>query len=90
MATKIRQKNVLNLGANRDVPQSDWKAVAQRVEAIQHGQIACFEYPKHVESAAQSIVNRLRARDLNGDKLGTGSVVTVDLDTMNLNSAVGV
>ena len=80
--TKFRQKTVLNLGANWDVPQSDWKAVAQRVEAIQHGQISCFEYPKHVESAAQSVVNRLRARDLNGDKLGTGSVVTVDLDTM--------
>ena len=80
--TKFRQKTVLNLGANWDVPQSDWKAVAQRVEAIQHGQISCFEYPKHVKSAAQSVVNRLRARDLNGDKLGTGSVVTVDLDTM--------
>ena len=82
VGTKIRQKTVLNLGANGDVPQSDWKAVAQRVEAIQQGQISCFEFPKHVESAAQSIVNRLRARDLNGDKLATGSVVTVDLDTM--------
>ena len=80
--TKTRQKTVLNLGANWDVPQSDWKVVAQRVEAIQHGQISCFEFPKHVESAAQSIVRRLRARDLNGDKLATGSVVTVDLDTM--------
>ena len=47
--TKFRQKTVLNLGANRDVPQSDWKAVAQWVEAIQHGQISCFEYPKHVK-----------------------------------------
>ena len=73
---------MLNLGANWDVPQSDWKAVAQRVEAIQQGQISCFEFPKHVESAAQSIVTRLRARDLNGDKLATGSVVTVDLDIM--------
>ena len=82
VGTKIRQKTVLNLGANWDVPQSDWKAVAQRVEAIQQRQISCFEFPKHVESAAQSIVNRLRARDLNGDKLATGSVVTVDLDTM--------
>ena len=80
--TKFRQKTVLNLGANQGVPQSDWKAVAQRVEAIQHGQISCFEYPKRIESAAQSVVNRLRARNLNGDKLGTGSVVTVDLDTM--------
>ena len=87
-STKFRQKTVLNLGANWDVPQSDWKAVSQRVEAIQHGQISCFEYPKRVESAAQSVVNRLLARDLNGDKLGTGSVVTVDLDTMNLNSAL--
>ena len=73
---------MLNLGANQGVPQSDWKAVAQWVEAIQHGQISCFEYPKRIESAAQSVVNRLRARDLNGDKLGIGSVVTVDLDTM--------
>ena len=82
MAMKIWQRTVLNLGANWDVPQSDWKAIAQRVEAIQQGQISCFEYPQHVESAAQSIVHRLRARDLNGDKLATGSVVTVDLDTM--------
>ena len=80
--TKTRQKTMLNLGANWDVPQSDWKAVAQRVEAIQQGQISCFDFPKHVESAAQSVVNRLRARDLNGDKPATGSVVTVDLDTM--------
>ena len=82
VATKIRQKTVLNLGANWDVPQFDWKTVAQRVEAIQQGQISCFEYHQHVESAAHSIVNRLWARDLNGDKLTTGSVVTVDLDTM--------
>ena len=82
VATKIRQKTVLNLGANRDVPQSDWRAVAQRVEALQQGQISCFEYPQHVESAAQSIAIRSRARDLNGDKLATGSVVTVDFDTM--------
>ena len=54
--TKFRQKTVLNLGANQGVPQSDWKAVAQRVEAIQHGQISCFEYPKRIESAAQSVV----------------------------------
>ena len=80
--TKTRQKTVLNLGANRDVPQSDWKAVAQRVEAIQQGQLSCFQFPQHVENDAQSVVNRLRTRDLNGDKLGTGSVVTVDLDTM--------
>ena len=46
--TKFRQKTMLNLGANQGVPQSDWKAVAQRVEAIQHGQISCFEYPKRI------------------------------------------
>ena len=46
--TKFRQKTILNLGANWGVPQSDWKAVAQRVEAIQHGQISCFEYPKRI------------------------------------------
>ena len=80
--TKIRQKTVLNLGANWDVPQSDWKAVAQRVEAIRQEQISCCEYPLHVENAAQTIVRWLQARELNGDKLATGSVVTVDLDTM--------
>ena len=80
--TKIRRKTVLNLWANWDVPQSDWKAVAQRVEAIQQGQISCLEYPLHIKNTAKSIVNRLRARDLNCDKLATGSVVTVDLDTM--------
>ena len=82
MATKIRQKTVLNLGANWDVPQSDWKAVAQRVEAIQQRQISCFDCPQHIENKVKSIVTRLRARDLNCDKLAAGSVVIVDLDTM--------
>ena len=80
--TKVRQKTLLNLGSNRDVPQSDWKAVALRVEAIQQGQVVCFDYPKHVEIAAQDIVNRLRAKGLNSDQ-STDSVVTVDLDTMD-------
>ena len=55
--TKVRQKTVLNLGSNREVPQSDWKAVALRVEAIQQVQVTCFDNQKHVEIAAQDIVN---------------------------------
>ena len=47
--TKDRQKTLLNLGSNRDVPQSDWKAVALRVEAIRQGQVTCFDYPEHVK-----------------------------------------
>ena len=62
--TKVRQKTLLDLGSNWDVPQSDWKAVALRVEAIQQGQVTCFDYQKHVEIAALNIVNRLRARVL--------------------------
>ena len=80
--TKVRQKTLLNLGSNRDVPQSEWKAVALRVEAIQQGQVVCFDYQKHVEIAAQDIVNRLRAKGLNSDQ-STDSIVTVDLDTMD-------
>ena len=81
-ATKIRQKTVLNLGSNWDVPQSDWTAVARRVEANQQGEVTCFDYPKQFEIAAQNIVNRLRAKGLNSDQ-STDSVVTVDLDTMD-------
>ena len=80
--TKVRQKTLLDLGSNRDVPQSDWKAVALRVEAIQQGQVTCFDYQKHVEIAALNIVNRLPAKGFNRDQ-STDSVVTVDLDTMD-------
>ena len=88
--TKVRQKTLLNLGSNWDVPQSDWKAVAHRVEAIQQGQVVCFDYPEHVEIAAQDIVNRLRAKGLNSDQSTTDSVVTVDLDTMDHNDGRSV
>ena len=80
---------MLNLGSNRDVPQSDWKAIALRVEAIQQRQVVCFDYPEHVEIAAQDIVNRLRAKGLNGDQ-STDSMVTVDLDTMDHNDGRSV
>ena len=80
--TKVRKKTLLNLGSNQDVPQSDWKAVAHRVEAIQYGQVSCFKYPVHVEIAAQDIVNQLRDRGLNIEELTTESVVSVDLDSL--------
>ena len=88
--TKVRKKTLLNLGSNWDVPQSDWKAVALRVEAIQQGQVACFDYSEHVEIAAQKIVNRLRAMGLNSGQSTTDSVVTVDLDTMDHNDGRSV
>ena len=81
-----------NLAQSRfepDVPQSDWKAVALRVEAIQQGQVTCFECPEHVEIAAQDIVNRLVAKGLNSDQ-STDSVVTVGLDTMDHNDGRSV
>ena len=56
--TKFRQKTVLNLGANWDVPQSDWKAVAQRVEAIQHGQIGCDLHMVHFSHMAHFVPYR--------------------------------
>ena len=87
--TKVRQKTLLNLGSHWDVPQSDWKAVAHRVEAIQQGQVFCLECPEHVEIAAQDVVNRLRARGLKSEP-APGSVVTVDLDTLDLSDARSV
>ena len=81
--TKVCQKTLLNLGSNRDVPRSDWKAVALRVEAIQQrDRFPVLDYLEHVEIAAQDIVNRLRSKGLNSNQT-TDSVVTVDLDTMD-------
>ena len=88
--TKVRQKTLLNLGSNWDVPQSDWKAVADRVEGIQQGQITSVEYPERIEIVAQDIVNRLRTRGLNSDQSTTDSVVTVNLASLNISDARSV
>ena len=80
--TKVRQKTLLNLSSNWDVPQSDWKAVAHRVEAIQQGQVVCYELPDHVEIVAQNIVSRLRNRGLNSDQSTTDPAGLVDPKTI--------
>ena len=80
--TKVRQKVLINLGLNWDVPQSDWKAVAHRVEAIQQGQIDTVAYPEHIEIAAQDVVNRLRDQGSGSDQSSGDSLVAVRLDTV--------
>ena len=49
---------------------------------IQQGQSSCFECTLQVETAAQDLVNRLRARGLNSEQPPTDPVMTVNMDTI--------
>ena len=86
---KILQKTFLNYSSSRDVPQLGRKPVAQWEEAILQGQVACFEYPKHIKISAQNSVNRIQNRRLNGDQSTTDPMVTVNLDTIDTECQIG-
>ncbi len=83
---KVRQKTLLNLGTDYDVPREHWREVAELAETLLHGQPPLLEPAPGIRAAAESIVARLRARGLRADagaQPGDGAdVATVDLDTL--------
>jgi hypothetical protein len=70
---KVHQRTILNLGAQLDLPQAEWPALASRIEEILHGQASLLPPEAGVEElaqrfAAQLIARRAAGAGLDGEK----------------------
>jgi transposase len=57
----VKQRTLLNLGANFDLPQGGWSALTARMDALLHGQDSLLVASPVVEALAQRYVARLIA-----------------------------
>src|SRR5271157_5431170 len=58
----VRQRTILNLGAQLDLPQSEWPVLASRIEEVLHGQASLLAPEPVVEELAQRFAAQLIAR----------------------------
>ena len=56
---QVRQQTLLNLGCHFEIPKSQWKALADRVEEIRNGQESLLEWEEDLEREAQRIAKLL-------------------------------
>ena len=54
-----RQRDVLNLGANFDLPKEQWKDLANCVEGIITGQKPLFDYPQEINTLAHRYAKKI-------------------------------
>jgi transposase len=59
---KVQQRTILNLGAQLDLPQAEWPALASRIEEVLHGQVCLLPPGPAVEELAQRFAAQLIAR----------------------------
>ena len=52
-----RQRDVLNLGVNFDLPKEQWKDLANCIEEIITGQLPLIDYPKVIRTLAKRYGN---------------------------------
>ena len=90
---KVRQRTLLNLGSEFDLPKTQWPDLCRRIDEILDGQAPLLDdVPEAVEAEAQRIAAQLLARGRAGDTEAARDLVTVDVDTLSLTRprSVGV
>ena len=60
----MQQKTLLNLGASFPIPKPQWAELVEIIEAKLAGNEFLFEPAPKLAAAAESIVQRLRSREL--------------------------
>lgn len=75
---------LLDLG-KLDIPQGEWKTLANRIEEIVGGQASFIPPPEHIESLAQHYAGMLRQKEMQSipDRQGTPEWETVDLGSLS-------
>ena len=64
IASKVRQRTLLNLGRHFETEPEDWPALCRRIDELLCGQLAMdSEVPPALESQAQRITAQLLARE---------------------------
>ena len=90
---KVRQRTLLNLGSDFDLPNEAWPELCRRIDEILNGQAPLIDgTPAAVEKEAQRIAAQLLARGRAGDAEAVRDPVRVDAASLELTRppSVGV
>lgn len=78
-----RQRVILNLG-HLDLPSSEWKVLANRIEEIVHAQNSFLTPPPHIESLAQHFASMLVQKEMQSiPESQEATWETVDLNSLS-------
>ena len=87
----VKQRTLLNLGVHFDLAQTDWAALAARIDELRHGQASLLALAPAIEALAQRYAAQLIARHgLQADGVGDGAAAPterfqdVDMSTLDL------
>ena len=81
-----RQRTILNLGVNFDLPEEQWKDLANCIEEILSGQTRLIDYPKAIKTLARRYANKIihqEASVVPEDKDVSPDYATVDLNSVD-------
>jgi len=82
-----RQRVLLNLGTDFNLPKEQWKDLANRIEEIITGQSSIFTYPKEIEELAQRYARRVIRRENLVQKVSSPSKDNLPCwETVDINS----
>ena len=88
---RVRQRTLLNLGGDFDLPKTRWPALCRRIGEILNGQTPLLDdVPDAVEDEAQRIAAQLLARGRAGGAEAGRELVSVDVDSLALTRPRGV
>ena len=80
---KVRQRTLLNLGSDFDLPKEAWPELCRRIDESLNGQAPIIDdTPAVVEEEAQRIVAQLLARGRAGDAEAVRAPVPVDVASL--------
>jgi transposase len=78
-----RQRMILNLGTDFNVPEERWKDLANRIEQIATGQVPLFPCQTDIEDLALLYAKRIISYHGKEDKKESPDYQRVDMDTMD-------
>jgi transposase len=81
-----RQRTILNLGADFNLPKNEWKTLANRIEEILTGQGTLLPYPEGIEALAQRYARGIISRGSYPPPKREAPHYTPDYQTVDLNS----
>ena len=88
----MRQKTLLNLGANFPIPKDQWPELVEIIQAELAGKKFLFEPTPELAEAAKAIVQKLRSRALvmSSTEALDGGTANVQLDSVEIDNARSV
>ncbi len=79
-----RQRDVLNLGANFDLPKEQWNDLANCIEEIITGQLPLIDYPKVIRALARRYARKIIREQAS--VIPEREDITPDYETIDINS----